>query len=159
MLKEKKETLKPWCVAIIDDSPDDRAEIRRMLLNGSERRLRFIEAGTAEAGIQAVLGATHPPDCIVLDYNLPEMEAPEMLAALTGPDGMPVCPVIVVTGGDSREEGRRVLRAGACCVPARKTILAKTGLPPRRWCARWKTPVKAGPWRANSASARMPCGW
>jgi len=113
MLKEKKETLEPWCVAIIDDSPDDRAEIRRMLLNGSERRLSFIEAGTAEAGIKAVLGATYPPDCIVLDYSLPEMEAPEMLAALTGPDGMPVCPVIVVTGGDSREEGRRVLRAGA----------------------------------------------
>ena len=109
----EKEILKPWRVGIIDDSPDDRAEIRRMLLSGSERRLTFVEAGTAAAGIAAVLGAVPPPDCIVLDYNLPDMNAPEVLAALTGPDGMPVCPVVVITGGESREMGRRVLRAGA----------------------------------------------
>jgi PAS domain S-box-containing protein len=49
----------------------------------------------------------------VLDYNLPDMEAPEVLAALTAPDGMPVCPVVVVTGGASRDDGRCVLRDGA----------------------------------------------
>ena len=113
MLEAEKETLRPWCVAIIDDSPDDRAEIRRMLLGGSDRRLSFVEAETADAGISAVLKAVPPPDCIVLDYNLPEMEAPDVLAALAGPDGMPMCPVVVITGGTSREHGRRALRAGA----------------------------------------------
>ena len=112
MLTAQREILTPWCVAIIDDSPDDRADIRRMLLKGSQRRLSFIEAGTAAAGISAVLGAVRPPDCIVLDYNLPEMDAPEVMAALRGPDGMPMCPVVVVTGGENLEEGRRVLRAG-----------------------------------------------
>ncbi|MCY7369970.1 MAG: response regulator [Polaromonas sp.] len=113
MANAEKEVLKPWCVVIIDDSLEDRAEIRRLLLKGSDRRLSFIEAGTAEAGIQAVLGAVLPPDCIMLDYNLPEMEAPDVLAALKGPDGMPVCPVVVMTGGINREHGRRALRAGA----------------------------------------------
>ena len=113
MLRPEKEIVKPWRVFIVDDSLDDRAEIRRMLLIGSERSLTFVEAETAVAGISAVLGAASPPDCVVLDYNLPDMDAPEMLAALTGPDGMPVCPVVVITGGASREEGRRVLRAGA----------------------------------------------
>ena len=107
------ESLKRWGVFIIDDSPDDRAEIRRMLLKGSERYLRFFEADTAHAGIKAVLAQKPSPDCVVLDYNLPDMEAPEVLAALTGPDGMPICPVVVLTGGASREDGRRVLRAGA----------------------------------------------
>ena len=105
--------MKRWRVFIIDDSPDDRAEVRRMLLKGSERQLLFFEAETAHAGIKAVLVCDPPPDCVVLDYNLPDMEAPEVLAALTGPDGMPMCPVIVLTGGASREDGRRVLRAGA----------------------------------------------
>ena len=105
--------MKRWCVFIIDDSPDDRAEVRRMLLKGSERQLVFFEAETAHAGIKSVLACDPPPDCVVLDYNLPDMEAPEVLAALTGPDGMPICPVIVLTGGASREDGRRVLRAGA----------------------------------------------
>jgi len=113
MLYAEKEVLKPWCVVIVDDSPEDRAEIRRMLLKGSDRRLSFIEAETAEAGIQAVMDAVPPPDCMVLDYNLPEMDAPEVLAALSGPYGMPVCPVVVITGGTNREHGRRALRAGA----------------------------------------------
>ena len=107
------EILKPWRVFIIDDSPDDRAEIRRMLLTGSERHITFFEAEKAEAGIKAVLAAEPPPDCLVLDYNLPDMAAPGVLAALSGADGMPVCPVVVITGGTSREHGRRVLRAGA----------------------------------------------
>jgi PAS domain S-box-containing protein len=105
--------LKRWCVFIIDDSPDDRAEIRRMLLKGSERHLTFFEAETAHSGIKSVLAAGTPPDCLILDYNLPDMEAPEVLAALTGADGMPICPVVVLTSGASREHGRRVLRAGA----------------------------------------------
>ena len=113
MQRLKKEVLKPWCVVIIDDSPDDRAEIRRMLLLGSERYLTFVEAGTAAAGISAVLGAVPPPDGVVLDYNLPDMDAPGVLAALIGPDGMPVCPVVVITGAARREDGRRALRAGA----------------------------------------------
>ena len=113
MQNAEKELLQPWRVFIIDDSPEDRAEIRRMLLRGSERRLTFVEAGTAAAAISAVLGASPPPDCIVLDYNLPDMDAPEVLAALTGPDGMPVCPVVVITGVAHRDDGKRVLRAGA----------------------------------------------
>lgn len=113
MLHAENEMLMPWLVVIIDDSADDRADIRRMLLRGTERRLTFVEAATAQSGIAAALAADPPPNCIVLDYNLPDMEAPEVLAALTGPDGMPVCPVVVVTGGASREDGRRVLRAGA----------------------------------------------
>lgn len=113
MMQEENEMSKRWSVFIIDDSPDDRAEIRRMLLRGSDRQLKFFEAETAHAGIKAVLAAETPPDCVVLDYNLPDMHAPEVLAALKGPDGMPVCPVVVLTGGDNREDGRRVLRAGA----------------------------------------------
>ena len=50
MLNIEKEILKPWRVFIIDDSPDDRTEIRSMLLSGSERRLTFVEAETAEIG-------------------------------------------------------------------------------------------------------------
>jgi PAS domain S-box-containing protein len=112
MPQAENESLKPWCVFIIDGSSDDRAEIRRMLLIGSERHLSFVEAATAQAGIKAALGAVPPPDCVVIDYKLPDMDAPDVLAALKGSDGMPICPV-VVTGGTSREEGRRVLRAGA----------------------------------------------
>ncbi len=107
------EPLPDWCILVVDDSLDERAELRRMLLKGCDRRLTFIEAESAQTAIAAVRAALVLPDCMLLDYNLPDMDAPDVLAALKGPDGMPVCPVVVVTGGVSRDDGRRVLRAGA----------------------------------------------
>ena len=65
-----------WRVVVVDDSPDDRAEIRRLLLRGSDWRLVFAEAETGAAGVRAVLDADGgPPDCLLLDYNLPDMSA------------------------------------------------------------------------------------
>jgi len=103
-----------WRVVVVDDSPDDRAEIRRLLLRGSDWRLVFAEAETGAAGVRAVLDADGgPPDCLLLDYNLPDMSAPEVLAALAGPDGLPACPVVVITGSVGHQQSRQVLRAGA----------------------------------------------
>lgn len=103
-----------WRVVVVDDSPDDRADVRRLLLTGSERRYQFAEAETGAAAVRAVLDApAGPPDCLLLDYHLPDMDAPEVLAALPGPDGLTVCPVVVVTGSAGGDMGRAVLRAGA----------------------------------------------
>lgn len=111
--REAKQLLKRWHIFIIDDSPEDRAEIRRMLLTGSERQISFVEMGTAAVGIRSILSDKEPPDCVILDYNLPDMFAPELLESLRGDDGLLNCPVVVVTGGANREDGRRALRAGA----------------------------------------------
>ena len=106
-------TLQMWRVVVIDDSPDDRAEVRRLLLRGSERRYQFVEAETGAAGVRTALDADDPPDCVVLDYNLPDMDAVEVLAALAGADGLTACPVVVLTGTVGHEQTRAVLRAGA----------------------------------------------
>jgi len=88
-----------WRVVIIEDSPDDRDKIRRLLLQGSERRYEFIEAETGAAGVCAILDPSNgPPDCVVLDYTLLDSDALKVLAAITGSDGLTVCPVVVVTG-------------------------------------------------------------
>jgi PAS domain S-box-containing protein len=100
-----------WTILVIDDSPEDRAEVRQLLLKGSDRRYHFIEAGTGAAGLREALAAL--PDCVVLDYNLPDADAPKLLAALAGPDGATICPVVVLTGSDRLDLGRAVVRAGA----------------------------------------------
>ena len=114
-----------WHIVIVDDNPDDRAEARRLLLKGSDRRYTFTEADTGAAGIRALAewatvtgtgtgtGTGPAHRCIVLDYNLPDMAAPAFLAAISGSDGAPGWPVVVFTGGDSTETGRSALRAGA----------------------------------------------
>ena len=100
-------------ILIIDDSPDDRADIRQMLLRGSGRRYRFSEAELGEAGVRA---CRQPhgrlPDCVLLDFHLPDMDAGEVLARLSDAEGAVCCPVVVLTGSDIHV-GPLVLRAGA----------------------------------------------
>ena len=103
-----------WRVVIVEDDPEDMTEIRRLLLQGSDRRYQFVEAATGAAGVRAILDASNsPPDCVVLDYTLPDMDAMEVLAAVIGADGRTVCPVVVLTGTAGPEHGPAVLRAGA----------------------------------------------
>ena len=100
-----------WKIVIIDDNSEDRVEIRRLLLKGSDRRYEFIEAENGAAGVRKALAST--PDCVVLDYFLPDMSAAEVLAALADSQGATICPIVVVTGSDSSEIGRAMVRAGA----------------------------------------------
>ena len=107
-----------WRVVVIEDSQEDRDEIRRLLLRGSDRQYRCVEAETGAAGLRAVFDAplnSHggPPDCVVLDYVLPDMDALEVLASMAGADGLTVCPVVVLTGSVGSRRGPVVLRAGA----------------------------------------------
>jgi len=103
---------KPCRVLVVDDDPEDRAEARSLLLQGSDQRYVFEEASTGAAGVEAALRGA-PPDCILLDYNLPDMDAPDVLAALHVKSGRTICPVVVLTGASGPERGRLVLRAGA----------------------------------------------
>ena len=102
-----------WHILLIEDSADDRADLRQMLLRGASRRYRFSEALLGAAGIQQVLQSLDGPvDCVLLDYVLPDMDAPEVLAALSHGADMPPCPVVVITGSVV-EEGQPLLSAGA----------------------------------------------
>jgi len=104
----------PWRVVIIEDMPEDRAELRSLLLQGSTRRYTFIEAASSDDGVRAVRDAQAGlPDCVLLDYYLPDARGEETLDQLTGDDGVLLVPVVVITGGASSELGERALRAGA----------------------------------------------
>ncbi len=101
----------PFHVLLIDDSPDDRADIRQMLLRGSSQRYKFTEAETGSAALRALREMANPPGCILLDFNLPDMNALEMLAEWHAGTPLLGCPVVVLTG--MAECGQRVIGAGA----------------------------------------------
>jgi PAS domain S-box-containing protein len=103
----------PWRVILIEDNPEDRVELRRLVLTGSDRRFLLEEAVTGASGLAAIFARPSLPDCVLLDYKLPDMDALQVLQALTAPSGLPVCPVVVVTGGVMADMGRALLRAGA----------------------------------------------
>ena len=102
-----------WHILLIEDNPDDCADLRQMLLRGGSRRYRFSEAELGADGVRQVLERTHGPvDCVLLDHDLPDMDAPEVLAALCQGADMAPCPVVVISGTAS-EDGLMLLGAGA----------------------------------------------
>ena len=103
----------PFHILIIEDNPDDRADIRQMLLRGSDVHYRFTEASTGAAGLRACreVGAA-APDLVLLDFYLPDLDANLILAELRGDAVLTPFPVVVLTGSDT-VSGAEMLRAGA----------------------------------------------
>lgn len=85
-------------VLIVDDSVEDRYFYRRLLEQTKEYDYQLIEAGTGEEGLDCY--RLLRPDCILLDFRLPDFDGLEFLDDLEGEqeqeEGM--VPVVMVTG-------------------------------------------------------------
>ena len=105
--------LPPWRILLVDDNDADRIESKAALLNGSSRRYAFSEATSADATV--ALSATRPAfDCLVLDFDLPDGDALDVLARLPrDADGLLLAPVVILTGGVPRQKHLALLLAGA----------------------------------------------
>jgi PAS domain S-box-containing protein len=113
-----------WRILLVDDDPDYRADLRRMLLCGSERAYVFVEAGLGWECLAATREAADRPfACIFLDYCLPDMDGVDVLRELRDEAGGQPCPIIVLTGSD-RKVGPGVVREGA------QDYMGKDGLTP-----------------------------
>ena len=103
----------PFHILIIEDNPDDRADIRQMLLRGSDVHYRFTEASTGAEGLRACREVGDAaPDLVLLDFHLPDSDAKLILAELRGDAALTPFPVVVLTGSETIS-GPEVLRAGA----------------------------------------------
>ncbi|MVN74989.1 response regulator [Hymenobacter sp. HMF4947] len=99
-------------ILLIEDDPADCLLYRRYLTQqaGGER-LEFAEASSGEAGL--ALFARWQPDCVLLDYQLPDTDGLRMLGSLQA-----LCPpdtlcVVMVTGRGSETLAVRALHNGA----------------------------------------------
>lgn len=102
-----------WRILLVEDNALDVADAKAALLAGSGRRCHF--SVTALAGEALKLCAEQPPyDCMVLDFELPDGDALDVLARLPhDDDGLPHLPVVILTGGGASGTSRGALRAGA----------------------------------------------
>lgn len=106
-------TSNPRRILIIEDDSDGRADLRKMILCGSNRRYEFSEAELGLTALKQIQENSNTPfDCILLEYHLPDLDAQEMLAAICDGRDLPPCPIVVLTGSD-REVGKELLRGGA----------------------------------------------
>lgn len=99
-----------WSILLVDGSQDAREEARQALQEEGAREYDFIDA-TSGADALVVLESVHPT-CLVVAYQLADMSAPGLLAAVAETGGL-LPPVVVLIDGDDRHQAGEAIRAGA----------------------------------------------
>ncbi|MGZ3158030.1 MAG: response regulator [Burkholderiaceae bacterium] len=98
-------------VLIVEDDMVDRLACRRAFSRDAEHDFVLIEAETGQQGLE--LARDQSPDCILLDYRLPDLTGLEFLDQLGKESGVISIPVMMLTGGDSAAVAAEAMRRGA----------------------------------------------
>jgi signal transduction histidine kinase len=98
----------PCRILIVDDSPEDREVYKRMLGQDRDHHYEFLEADLGEDGLR--LAREERPDCLLLDYKLPDVDGLEFLSRLTT---QKLLPVIVLTGQGNEAVAVEAMKGGA----------------------------------------------
>lgn len=100
----------PIRLLIVEDDLVDRMACRRALAADPESRFEVLEADTGQEGL--ALAAAERPDCILLDYHLPDVTGLEFLTRLAASAAAAI-PVMMLTGADSATVAAESMRRGA----------------------------------------------
>jgi signal transduction histidine kinase len=98
----------PIRLLIVDDSPEDRELYRRLLVQDREHAYELLEAETGEEGL--AMARELKPDCLLLDYRLPDVDGLEFLSRLLAET---LVPVIVLTGQGNEAVAVEAMKSGA----------------------------------------------
>ncbi len=97
-------------IVMVDDSSVERKLCRLLLEEVHGAQLEFSEAASAAEGLETVASAQ--PDCILLDYRLPDMTGLDFLVRLRNHPGNKAA-VVMLTGVSSEEVAVEAMKAGA----------------------------------------------
>ncbi|MFF0366889.1 MULTISPECIES: response regulator [unclassified Micromonospora] len=92
-------------ILVVDDEPQI---LRALRINLRARRYDVDVAGTGAAALKSA--ASHPPDLVVLDLGLPDIDGVEVIRGLRG---WTAVPIIVLSGRAGSEDKVAALDAGA----------------------------------------------
>ncbi|MFQ5509943.1 MAG: ATP-binding protein [Leptospirillia bacterium] len=98
-------------ILIVDDSPEDREFYRRLLQQEWGTACTFLEAETVEEGLTICRDSA--PDCVLLDYSLPDGDGIEFLTRLRHGSGTPMTPIVMLTGHGSESIAVEAMKEGA----------------------------------------------
>ncbi|MFZ5572910.1 MAG: diguanylate cyclase [Thermodesulfobacteriota bacterium] len=98
-------------ILAIEDNPEDAFLYRRLLGKTKTVEYRLFETETAAEGLQLL--RNREIDCILLDYNLPDMDGLELLEKITGDDSTADVPTIVLTGQGNEMIAVQAMKKGA----------------------------------------------
>ena len=113
-------------ILLLDDSPEDRETWRRYLMGDASCEYVFIERNNLEDGLDAC--RDEQPDCILLDYHLPDGNGVEFIHDLREQGGTSRFPTVVLTATGNEAVAVSAMKAGA------QDYLNKNRLDPEALC-------------------------
>jgi diguanylate cyclase (GGDEF)-like protein/PAS domain S-box-containing protein len=96
---------------LVDDDQVDRLACKRALAQHPDYDFEIVEAETGNQGLKLL--RAQRPDCILLDYHLPDFNGMEFLAELAEENGQLCVPVVMLTGADNAVIAVDALKRGA----------------------------------------------
>ncbi|MGE3539621.1 MAG: response regulator [Candidatus Tectimicrobiota bacterium] len=112
----------PLTVLIIDDSAEDRAICRRFLSRHPSLIYTCLEAATGKEGL--AIGQSARPDCILVDFFLPDMDGLQFLRSMQATPDSQICPVVLLTGQGSEQIAVQAMHYGAQDYLAKRDLSA-----------------------------------
>lgn len=97
----------PKTILYIEDNPDNRLLIRRIL---NAHGFRLLEAEHASKALEVL--QTETPDLILMDINMPEMDGYTLTAKIRKIPRLTAIPVIALTANVMKGDRERTLEAG-----------------------------------------------
>ncbi len=96
-------------VLYIDDNNDNRMLVQRVLM-ASDYEFEFAGADNARRGIE--LAEMDPPDIILMDISMPDMDGLTATARLRSMPGLQHVPIVALTANAMQGDKERTLQAG-----------------------------------------------
>jgi|GEM_PF-2728628 len=101
----------PHRVLIVDDNPEDRATYRRLMSADRSGEYIVTESESGEDGLR--LCKNEMPDCVLLDYRLPDLSGLEFLAEMSRSEEASRVPVVMLTGHGDEMIAVEAMKGGA----------------------------------------------
>jgi diguanylate cyclase (GGDEF)-like protein len=101
----------PLRILIVDDCREDRELYRRLIARAFEQDHVVAESETAEQALESIAEAE--PHCVLLDYQLPDLDGLAFLSALRAGSGETRIPVVMLTGRGDEMVAVQAMKRGA----------------------------------------------
>ena len=102
---------KPLKILLVDDSATDRAIFKRYLAQNKFASYIFSEAESIREG-EDLVGTSHP-DCVLLDYDLPDGNGIDLINRINSEYGVNSVPIVILSGVESIEVALETMARGA----------------------------------------------